>query len=104
MLSLFFIVVQLVFIGSIARRLTRIGKWSWLLFVITLAFIGLELVIVLVPARFLDSHTRYYLPVIITCFVIAALNIIWFIIIARRWKFPGDQPSLQADSGNQQNR
>jgi hypothetical protein len=104
MTGLFFVVVQLVFIGCIAHRLKRTGNWSWLLFFLTIAFLGLEVAIVLVPAFFLDYHTRYYLPVIITCGVIDALNFIWFLIIARRWKFPAAQTSLQADSDHQQTR
>lgn len=31
------------------------------------------------------------------------LNVIWFFIVARRWKLPGDHSGPQVDSENQQN-
>ena len=70
--------------------------WSWSKFVFALAFGLLECAIIIVPLTYIDSHSRYFTPVVAAAGVIAALNFVWMIIVARRWKLPDGRTSLQA--------
>jgi hypothetical protein len=50
-----------------------------------------------VPITYIhDVHSRYFIPVYVTSWIVAALNFIWMIIVARRWKLPDGRTSLQA--------
>jgi hypothetical protein len=35
-----------------------------------------------------DVHNRYFIPVYVASRIVAALNFIWMIIVAHRWKLP----------------
>jgi hypothetical protein len=83
-------------IGSGIRKEQRAGMWSWSKFVFALAFAGLEFALLMIPLTCIDPHSRYYLPVLVTACVVAALNFVWMIIVARRWKLPDGRTSLQA--------
>ena len=87
---------QIVTIASGIRNEQRAGLWSWSKFVFALAFAGLEWMLIALPLMYIDMHSRYYVPVVVTSCVIAALNFIWMIIVARRWKLPDGRTSLQA--------
>jgi hypothetical protein len=43
-----------------------------------------------------DVHSRYFIPVYVASYIVAALNFIWMIIVAHRWKLPDGRTSLQA--------
>jgi hypothetical protein len=43
-----------------------------------------------------DLHSRYFIPVYVASSIVAALNFIWMIIVARGWKLPDGRVSLQA--------
>jgi hypothetical protein len=50
-----------------------------------------------VPITYIhDVHSRYFIPVYVGSWIVAALNFIWMIIVARRWKLPDGRTSLQA--------
>jgi hypothetical protein len=91
-----FIILQAYFIFAGIRNEERAGLWSWSKFAFALGFGALEIVIVLVPIFNIGLHSRYFVPVFAGAWIIAGLNFVWMIIVARRWKLPDGRPSLQA--------
>jgi len=85
---IFFIVLQAIFIGAGIRNEQRAGLWSWSKFAFALAFAALEVTILITPIALMDVKSPRFMPVFITAWVVAALNFIWMIIVARRWKLP----------------
>jgi hypothetical protein len=94
--------LQIVVIAAGVRNEQRAGLWSWSKFLFALGFGGLECGILIVPVTVMNPATKYFIPVYVTCCVLAALNFIWFIIVARRWKLPDGRTSLQAYRDEQQ--
>jgi hypothetical protein len=90
------IVFQVVVIVSGIRNEQRAGLWSWSKFAFAIAFGALEATIVLVPLNYVDMKSRWFVPIMSAAGSIAALNFIWMIIVARRWKLPDGRTSLQA--------
>src|SRR5450631_1572438 len=90
------IVLQAILVITGIRNEQRAGLWSWFKFVFALGFAGLECIILLVPIYTLDIKGRWFIPVFSAAGVLAALNFIWMIIVARRWKLPDGRTSLQA--------
>ena len=91
-----FAVLQITVIVSGIRQEQRAGMWSWSKFAFALGFAGLEVVILCGPIYYLDIKGPYFMPVFITAGVIAALNFIWMILVARRWRLPDGRTSLEA--------
>lgn len=77
--------------GRAARRL-----WSWSKFAFAPGFGALECIIVIAPLLYINLRSRYFIPVYVTACIVAALNFIWMIIVARRWKLPDGRTRLQA--------
>ena len=96
MLWIAFAVFQTVVIVTGIRQEQRAGFWSWSKFVFTLVFAALEIVILLTPIWLIDLKSPRFVPALSVAGVIAALNFIWFIIVARRWRLPDGRTSLQA--------
>ena len=96
MMWIAFAVCQITVIASGLRQEQRSGLWSWSKLVFALAFAGLELIILLSPLILMDVKSPRFLPLMGAAGVIAALNFIWMIIVARRWKLPDGRTSLQA--------
>lgn len=99
---LFGFALQIVVIVAGVRNEKRAGLWSWSKFVFALGFGGLECAILIVPVSVMNPATSYFIPVYVACCVLAALNFVWFIIAARRWKLPDGRTSLQAYRDEQQ--
>ena len=93
---IFFIVLQAIFIGAGIRNEQRAGLWSWSKFAFALSFAALEVAILIGPIVLMDVKSPRFMPVFIIAWVVAALNFIWMIIVARRWKLPDGRTSLQA--------
>lgn len=91
-----FVLVQATVIITGIRNEQRAGLWSWSKFVFALGFAALECIILIVPITLIDVKSPRFMPVFITAGVVAALNFIWMIIVARRWKLPDGRTSLQA--------
>ena len=91
-----FILLQAYFIITGIRNEHRAGLWSWSKFAFVMGFAALEIVIVITPILVFDLNGPYFLPVFLSAWVVAALNFIWMIIVARRWKLPDGRTSLQA--------
>jgi hypothetical protein len=89
-------VLLVVEIASGIRKEQRAGMWSWSKFAFALAFAGLEFAILVIPLTYIDPHSRYYTPIVVTACLVAALNFVWMIMVARRWKLPDGRTSLQA--------
>jgi hypothetical protein len=89
-------VLQIVVIVAGVRNEQRAGLWSWSKFAFTLGFAGLECAILIGPVSVMNPAASYFIPVYVACCVLAALNFVWFIIAARRWKLPDGRTSLQA--------
>ena len=89
-------VLQIVVIVAGVRNEQRAGLWSWSKFVFTLGFAGLECAILIIPVSVMNPAASYFIPIYVACCVLAALNFVWFIIAARRWKLPDGRTSLQA--------
>ena len=96
MMWIAFAACQIVFIVAGVRQEQRAGLWSWSKFVFALAFGGLEVSILLAPIILMDLKSPRFLPVMSAAGVVAALNFIWMIIVARRWKLPDGRTSLKA--------
>ena len=94
---IFFVVLQGVMILSGIRREQRAGKWSWSKFVFALGFAVLEVFVVSAPLVLMDMNSPHFWPVYIAAWIVAALNFVWFIMVARRWKLPDGRTSLEAD-------
>lgn len=99
-----FIVVQAIVVVSGIRREQRAGLWSWSKFVYALGFAALEVIILIGPIMSIGVESRWFVPVFCASGLVAALNFIWFIIIARRWKLPDGRTSLEADRDNQKEK
>lgn len=96
MVWILFVILQITVVVSGIRQEQREGLWSWSKFVFALGFAGLEVVILIGPIYFLDIKGPYFMPVFVSAAVIAALNFIWFIVVARRWRLPDGRTSLEA--------
>lgn len=83
-----FAVCQIMVIALGIRQKQRAGLWSWSKFAFALAFGGLEVIILLTPINLMDLKSPRFVPVMSAAAVVAALNFIWMIIVARRWKLP----------------
>ncbi len=90
------VLLQVVVIVAGIRQEERAGVWSWSKFAFALGFGGLECAILIIPVSVMNMKSPYFIPVFSTCGVIAALNFIWMIIVARRWKLPDGRTSIQA--------
>jgi hypothetical protein len=95
MLWILFVVAQVVVIVSGIRQEQRAGLWSWSKFAFTIGFAVLEIVIMLAPIVYIDLKSPKFVPVFSAAAVVAALNFIWMIVVARRWKLPDGRTSLQ---------
>jgi hypothetical protein len=93
---IFFVILQVTVIVAGIRQEQRAGLWSWSKFVFALGFAALEILITFAPLYFFDLKDPRFMPAFIAAWVIAALNFIWMIIVARRWKLPDGRTSLQA--------
>jgi hypothetical protein len=91
-----FVLLLVLNVATGIRQEQREGIWSWSKFAFAISFAALELLIALLPINLMDPKTRYYMPVVVASFVVAALNFIWMTIVARRWKLPDGRTSLQA--------
>ena len=96
MMWIAFAVCQIIVIIAGIRQDQRAGLWSWSKFAFALAFGGLEVVILITPLSLMDMKSPRFVPVMSAAGTIAALNFIWMIIVARRWKLPDGRTSLQA--------
>jgi hypothetical protein len=91
-----FVILQLTIIVTGIRQEQRAGLWSWSKFVFAIGFGLLEVGIVLAPLYYFGLKSPHFMPAFITAWFIAALNFVWMIIVARRWKLPDGRTSLQA--------
>jgi hypothetical protein len=92
---IFAVILQVSIIIAGIRQVQRANLWSWSKFFFALGFATLECVILIVPCYYIhDVHNRYFWPVYIASWIVAALNFAWFIIVARRWKFPDGATDL----------
>jgi hypothetical protein len=93
---LLFCVLQFIVIAAGIRQEQRAGLWSWSKFAFALGFGALECTILIAPIKLMGVRSPNFIPVFVACWVVAALNFIWMIIVARRWKLPDGRTSLQA--------
>lgn len=93
---IFFVILQFIVVIAGIRQEQRAGMWSWSKFVFAIGFGLLEVLIVSAPLYYFDLKSPHFMPAFIAAWVIAALNFIWMIIVARRWKLPDGRTSLEA--------
>jgi hypothetical protein len=89
----------LLFIAQIAagiRREQHAGIWSWSKFLFAICFGVGECALIIVPITYIVPRSLHPVAVCVTVCVMATLNFVWFIIVARRWKLPDGRTSLQA--------
>jgi hypothetical protein len=96
MIWILFVILQFTLIVVGIRREQRAGIWSWSKFAFAIGFAWLEVLIVLAPLYYFGVKSPHFMPAFITAWVIAGLNFIWMIIVARRWKLADGRTSLQA--------
>src|ERR1700683_3295433 len=99
---IFFVILTAVMAIAGIRRAQRAGLWSWSKFAFTLGFAGLEVAIVTAPLAFVGLKSQYFWLTYGAAWVVAAGNLVWFIIPARRWKLPNGNTSLEADREQRQ--
>ena len=99
-----FAVLQFIVILSGIRREQSAGLWSWSKFVFAIGFALLEAGVVLSPLYFLGLKNRWFWWAFGAAWVVAVINFIWMIIVARRWKLPDGRTSLQAYRDQQQGK
>jgi phosphotransferase system glucose/maltose/N-acetylglucosamine-specific IIC component len=90
------LILQIVAIGFGIRDEDWAGVWSWSKLVFALGFGVLEGVILIVPVAVINPNSHRPLVVYVLSCVIAALNFIWFVVVARRWKLPDGRTSVEA--------
>jgi hypothetical protein len=96
MMWIAFAICQILIVVAGVRQEQRAGLWSWSKFVFALAFGILEAGILLAPIMLMDVKSPRFMQVFCAAGFVAALNFIWMIIVARRWKLPDGRTSLQA--------
>jgi hypothetical protein len=79
----------------------RKGLWSWSKFFLTIGFLLAVSALVSAPLMLMNMSSPFFWPVYGAGWVVAAGLFVWFIIKARKWKFPGGGASLQADRDQQ---
>ena len=95
------LVLQVGFIVVGIRREEQAGVWSWSKFCFALGFAAVEVAIITLPILTLDVNSRWFWWIVGAAWLIAVLNLIWFIIACRRWKLPDGRTSLQAERDGQ---
>jgi hypothetical protein len=103
MWALIAFLLQVVTIAAGIRREPEARSWTWSRFLFTIAFALLELALFIAPVRYMNSQTRHFLPVYAALCGVAALNVVWFIVVARRWR-PLDGHSSPPTWRNEQKR
>ena len=86
MIWLAFVALQFVMVYRMYRHAKAENMWSWSGFAFSIAFALFEVVLVTVPAYLLRNNTWWMWRVYALCWVVAAVNFIFFIRIMRRWK------------------
>ena len=99
-----FAVLQFIVILSGIRREQSAGLWSWSKFIFAIGFALLQAGVVLSPLYFLGLNNRWFWWAFGGAWVVAVINFIWMIIVARRWKLPDGRTSLQAYRDQQQGK
>jgi len=92
-----FVVLVLVMAFIRYQTARQAGLWSWSKFFLTLVFIAVVCTIVSAPLLLMNMHSLYFWPVYGAGWAVAVGLFVWFIIKARRWKFPNASPSAEAD-------
>ena len=96
-----FVVLVLVMALAGIRKARRAGMWSWSKFFLTLGFLAVVSAVVTVPAMLINIGSPFFWPVYGAGWVVALGLIVWFIIWARRWKFPAANASPKTDRDQQ---
>jgi hypothetical protein len=91
-----FVVLQFIVIVTGIRKEQRAGLWSWSKFLFAIGFALLQVGILLAPLYFLGLSNPWFWWAFGAAWVIAAVNFVWMIIVARGWKLPDGRTSLQA--------
>ena len=86
MIWLAFVALQFVMVYRMYRHAKAENMWSWSGFAFSIAFALFEVVLVTVPAYMLRNNTWWMWRVYALCWVVAAVNFIFFICVMRRWK------------------
>jgi hypothetical protein len=91
-----FIVLQFTVIVAGIQREPRAGMWNWSKFLFATGFAALEILIGSAPLYFIDVRDPRFLWAFMAAWVVAGLNFIWMIIVARRWKLADGRTTLEA--------
>ncbi|MGA2908852.1 MAG: hypothetical protein ABSE36_14210 [Terracidiphilus sp.] len=92
-----FVVLVLVMAFAGFRKAQRAGTWSWSKFFLALGFIATIFAIVSAPLVLMNKGSPFFWPVYGAGWVVALGLMVWFIIQARHWKFPGTHTALEAE-------
>lgn len=82
---IFLIVLQLAIVLHGLREDKQRGVWSWRKSLFVLGFALLELGLTIVPATHIESTSRFFQPICVSCWALAAVNVVLLIVVARRW-------------------
>jgi hypothetical protein len=85
-----FLQILIIFVGL--RRERHAG----LMLLFALAFGLLECTIFIAPVRYMDTESKYFPPIYLAIVAVGLLNIVLFIIVARRWMLYADRTDSPA--------
>jgi hypothetical protein len=94
---IFSVLMALFYAYTAYARAKRKGLWSWSKFFLTIGFILFEAALISAPLLVLNTNSPYFWPVYGASWVVAAALFVWFLIQARKWKFPNSKTSLEAE-------
>jgi hypothetical protein len=86
MIWLAFVALQFVMVYRMYRHAKAENLWSWSGFAFSIAFALFEAALITLPAYLLRNNPWWMWRVYALCWVVAAVNFIFFIRIMRRWK------------------
>lgn len=70
------------FVGVRLQR--RAGVWSWSMFALAMGFMVLEVLMLTLPLFLGAAGNRDFVPIWTAAWVLAGLNLIWFLAMCRR--------------------
>jgi uncharacterized membrane protein YhaH (DUF805 family) len=90
MIGLVLVVLQFAIVYRMYREAQAKGQWSWSKFALAIAFALFEVALVTVPA-YLFRDRSWMIKLYVGCWVVALVNMCFFIRSARHWRFgPGN--------------
>jgi hypothetical protein len=79
------------------QKAKREGLWSWSKFFLTIGFLLAVSALVSAPVMLMNMSSPFFWPVYGAGWAVAAGLFVWFILKARKWKFPDRRTPIEAN-------